>query len=82
VGEQQVCAATPRVRQWPLRWDWNSSSPRSHGQAPPGPCSRLSGQRRRGREDPRPLLVCTAQTLTMPWGSRMNFLAAPLSKSW
>jgi phosphate transport system protein len=30
---------------------------------------------------PRPLLVCTGQTLTMPWGSRMNFLAAPLSKS-
>ena len=31
---------------------------------------------------PQPLLVGTGQTLTMPWGSRMYFLAAPLSKSW
>ena len=30
---------------------------------------------------PGPLLVGTGQTLTMPWGSRMYFLAAPLSKS-
>src|SRR5215218_2900994 len=31
---------------------------------------------------PRPLLVCTGQTLTMPLGSMTYLRAAPLSKSW
>ena len=31
---------------------------------------------------PRPLLLCTGQTLTMPLGSMTYLRAAPLSKSW
>src|SRR4030095_9026341 len=39
----------------------------------------LAVPRRRSGRRIRPLLACTGQTLTMPWGSRTNFRAAPLS---